>query len=117
MTMDAAGATDATAGFTRAAREDELAPDSMLGVMVDGDRVCLVRHDDEVLALEDRCTHALFPLSRGELLPDGTIECAWHGAKFDCRTGEPCRGPASMPVPTYDVLLHDGEIYVRRTTR
>ena len=85
---------NATAGFTRAAREDELLPDSMLGVMVDGDRVCLVRHDDEVFALEDRCTHALFPLSRGELLPDGTIECAWHGAKFDMDDGERLEGPA-----------------------
>ena len=33
------------------------------------------------------------------------------------RTGEPCRGPATLPAQTYDVLLHEGEIYVRRAAR
>jgi 3-phenylpropionate/trans-cinnamate dioxygenase ferredoxin component len=100
-------------GFHRAARLDDLAPGTMLGVPLAGDRVCLVRLGDEVFALEDRCTHALFPLSRGELSPDGIIECAWHGAKFDCRTGAPCRGPASFDAQTYEVQIHDGDIYVR----
>jgi 3-phenylpropionate/trans-cinnamate dioxygenase ferredoxin component len=100
-------------GFARAARLDDLAPGAMLGVMVAGDRVCLARVGDDVFALEDRCTHALFPLSRGALLPDGTIECPWHGARFDCRTGAPCRGPASMDAQTYDVQIRDGDVYVR----
>jgi 3-phenylpropionate/trans-cinnamate dioxygenase ferredoxin component len=100
-------------GYTRAARLDDVEPGRMLGVMVDGDRVCLARLGDELFALEDRCTHALFPLSRGELHADGTIECGWHGARFDCRTGAPCRGPASLEARTYDVLLHDGDVYVK----
>jgi 3-phenylpropionate/trans-cinnamate dioxygenase ferredoxin component len=105
--------TATTEGYARAARLDEIADGAMAGVIVNGDRVCLARLGGEVLALEDRCTHALFPLSRGELLPDGTIVCAWHGARFDGRTGAPCRGPASMDARTYDVLLHDGDVYVK----
>ena len=34
------------------------------------------------------CTHAEFLLSDGTLRNDGTLECAWHGARFDCRTGQ-----------------------------
>ncbi|MBV9879269.1 MAG: non-heme iron oxygenase ferredoxin subunit [Gemmatirosa sp.] len=104
-------ATDS--GYVRAASLDALAPDSMLGVIVSGERVCLVRLGDDVYALEDRCTHALFPLSRGTLLPNGTVECPWHGAQFDCRTGAPCRGPATLEAQTYDVLLRDGDVHVK----
>jgi 3-phenylpropionate/trans-cinnamate dioxygenase ferredoxin subunit len=100
-------------GYARAARLTDLEPGAMLGVELFGDRVCVARLGDDVFALEDRCTHALYPLSRGTLLPDGTIECGWHGAKFDCRSGAACRGPASFDVPTFDVLLHDGDVYVR----
>src|SRR4051812_22385461 len=101
------------AGFTRAASLDDFDDRNMVGVMVNGDRVCLARLGDDVYALEDRCTHALFPLSRGTLLPDGRIECAWHGAQFDCRTGAACRGPASLEAQTYEVLLRDGDVYVK----
>lgn len=100
-------------GFARATSLSELEPGRMIGVELFGDRVCVARLGDEIYALEDRCTHSLFPLSRGELHADGTVECAWHGARFDCRTGAPCRGPASLDVPTFDVLLHDGDVYVR----
>src|SRR5256885_3065929 len=90
------------AGFVRAACLDDFTERGLLGVDIDGDRVCLVRLGDDVFALEDRCTHALFPLSRGELMPDGVLQCAWHGAQFDCRTGSPCRGPATVDAQTYD---------------
>jgi 3-phenylpropionate/trans-cinnamate dioxygenase ferredoxin subunit len=102
-----------TDGFAHAARLDDLAPGQLLGVVVEGERVCLARQGNEIFALEDRCTHALFPLSRGDLLPNGTVQCAWHGAQFDCRTGTPLRGPASADAQTFDILLRDGDIYVR----
>jgi nitrite reductase/ring-hydroxylating ferredoxin subunit len=105
--------TTVTDGFARAASLTDLPPGKLLGVTLDGDRVCLARVDDDVFALEDRCTHALFPLSRGNLLPSGAIECPWHGAQFDARTGAACRGPAAADARTYDVLLHDGEIHVK----
>jgi nitrite reductase/ring-hydroxylating ferredoxin subunit len=44
---------------------DDLTPGEPVLVDVAGTPVCLVRLDDEVLAVHDVCTHALESLSRG----------------------------------------------------
>lgn len=101
----------------RAARLDDIPDGGLLGVVVEGRRVCLARRGERVSALADRCPHAEFPLSEGELLGDGTVQCAWHGARFDARTGQVVQGPAqgaSCPaVQTYDVLIHGDDVHVR----
>lgn len=39
--------------------------------------------DGKVVAFDDRCAHKRFPLSNGRLMDDGTIECAYHGLRYD----------------------------------
>lgn len=39
--------------------------------------------DGSVVAYDDRCSHKRFPLSKGRLLADGTLECAYHGLRYD----------------------------------
>ena len=46
-----------------------------------GDAVCLVRHNGEISAVSDICTHQHFSMSLGDLLEDGSLQCAWHGAR------------------------------------
>jgi nitrite reductase/ring-hydroxylating ferredoxin subunit len=75
----------------------------------DGAAVCLMRIDGEICALLDNCSHQHYPLSAGVLLPDGTIECVWHGARFDARTGAVQSLPAVEDIPTYEVAV-DGDI-------
>ena len=92
----------------------ELAVGMPVAVMVDGDAICVVRAGDDVFAVHDECTHAAVPLSEGEV--DGaTIECWMHGSKFDLRTGEALNLPATAPVRTYPVRVHDGHVQVSRT--
>jgi len=87
-------------------------------VLADGQRVCLVRVGEQVYALEDQCSHQAMPLSAGYVLspsesPAGPeIECAWHGARFRCATGEPTRGPALDAVATYDVRVEGDRVIV-----
>ena len=52
------------------------------------------------------------PLSAGEVLPDGTIECPWHGARFDCLTGALRRGPAEESVRAYAVRIEGDSVLV-----
>jgi nitrite reductase/ring-hydroxylating ferredoxin subunit len=78
-----------------------------------GDRVCLIRRGDRVNALHDECTHQAMPLSAGEVLEDGTIECAWHGARFDCATGAVVRGPAEDAVRVYEVSVQGETVVVK----
>ena len=100
-------------GFERVARVDDVPVGGMLGVRLsDGRRVCLVNHQGAIYAVSDVCTHQEFAMSDGTLLPNGRIECAWHGAQFDCRTGAPKHYPAEDPLPVYAVRVHDGEIWV-----
>ncbi|MDP9011102.1 MAG: Rieske 2Fe-2S domain-containing protein [Pseudomonadota bacterium] len=37
----------------------------------------------EIIALEDRCSHRMAPLSKGRREGDA-IRCMYHGLKFDC---------------------------------
>ena len=82
-------------------------------VLGSGDRVCLIRRENQVSALRDECTHQAMPLSAGEVLPDGTIECAWHGARFDCVTGAVLRGPAEENVQAYEARVVGETVLVK----
>ncbi len=77
-----------------------------------GEAICLANVQGAISALVDCCTHAEFPLSDGVIHADGTVECVWHGARFDCATGAVRKGPAVDPVVTYDVRVEDGRILV-----
>ena len=77
-----------------------------------GDAVCLVRYKGEISALSDICTHQHFSMSLGDLLEDGTLQCAWHGARYDCRSGEVKQVPATAPLPVFQVRLEGDTILV-----
>lgn len=77
-----------------------------------GDAVCLVRYKGEISALSDICTHQHFSMSLGDLLDDGSLQCAWHGARYDCRTGEVKQVPATAPLPVFQVRLEGDTILV-----
>jgi 3-phenylpropionate/trans-cinnamate dioxygenase ferredoxin subunit len=77
-----------------------------------GEAICLVLHEGGISALSDICTHQHFAMSQGDLLHDGTIQCAWHGARFDCRTGEVRQIPATSPLPVYEVQVDGDRVLV-----
>lgn len=65
-----------------AATADELRPDAPLARTLLGEPVVLFRGPGgKAAALNDRCPHRKFPLSRGRVI-DGHIECGYHGARF-----------------------------------
>ena len=85
----------------------------MLSVQLDtGERVCLYNFRGEIGAVNDTCPHQDFPMCDGTLLDDGTIECAWHGARFDRLTGDVRRHPATDPLTVYEVVVRDGDVFV-----
>jgi nitrite reductase/ring-hydroxylating ferredoxin subunit len=92
---------------------DDLPEGTLLSVgRSTGERVCLFNCDGRIGAIADTCTHAAFPMSEGTVEPDGTVQCSWHGAKFDCRTGVVRQGPAFDPIAVYAVRIRDGDIWV-----
>jgi 3-phenylpropionate/trans-cinnamate dioxygenase ferredoxin subunit len=80
---------------------------------VEGRVLVLVRIDDDVYLLDDRCSHEDFSLAEGEVDCDAAeIECARHGAMFRLKDGEPVSLPATRPVAHYDVRNFDGRLEV-----
>lgn len=99
------------------ARVSDIPPGTALGVvMEDGTRVCLVNDGAEIRAISDVCTHQGYSMASGTVLGGGRIECGWHGTVYDCRTGAVERGPATEPIPVYDVKVENGEIFVEERT-
>lgn len=73
----------------------------------------------QVVAYDDRCAHKRFPLSKGRLMKDGTLECAYHGLRYDM-TGK-CvmipshpTGPISPQavVPPFPIIEQDGLVWI-----
>jgi 3-phenylpropionate/trans-cinnamate dioxygenase ferredoxin component len=95
------------------AAASDISDGGLLGVTLpDGSLVCLYNRGGEIGAVGGRCTHAEFAMADGALHDDGTIECAWHGARFDCRTGAVRRSPAIDPLPVYAVRVEHGRVLV-----
>ncbi len=95
---------------------DELAVDSAVRVDIEGHRLAVVRMDDDLYVIGDRCSHADYSLAEGELDDDeGTIECWKHGSTFDLKTGEPTCLPATKAVPVYAASVVDGIVTVTMT--
>ena len=92
---------------------DELKPGTARRFDVDDHRIALVRIGNDFYAVGDRCSHADFSLSEGEVWPDECeIECWKHGSTFSLKTGEPQSLPATRPVPVYDVAVDGADVFV-----
>ena len=99
--------------FENVASVDEVPDEGTLAVArSDGLRICLIKSQGRIFAVSDNCTHQDLEMNLGDVLPDGTIQCAWHGARFDCMTGEVRQGPALRPLPVYEVRIDGNNVFV-----
>ena len=80
---------------------------------VDGIRIMVAQNEAGRFALADRCSHRGGPLSEGRL-EGACITCPWHGSRFDLATGEPTKGPASIPQPVYETRVLEDKLVLRR---
>jgi 3-phenylpropionate/trans-cinnamate dioxygenase ferredoxin subunit len=97
--------------YTRACAFSDLVDSTPTKVLVDGLDVAVVRHGDEVFAIEDECSHAAVALSEGDV-EDCTLECFLHGSRFDLRTGKPTGPPATEPVPVFAVQITGDDVLI-----
>jgi 3-phenylpropionate/trans-cinnamate dioxygenase ferredoxin component len=81
----------------------------------------------EPFAVSNRCRHLFASLGTGRVDEDGCLECPWHAALYDVRTGAMTRGPqgafrplagvvkgttGSRPLKHFPVALRDGAIWL-----
>jgi nitrite reductase/ring-hydroxylating ferredoxin subunit len=99
------------AQFVKVAKTSDINPGEIVPFYVEGESVAICRVNGEYYAIKDECSHMEYPLSDG-FLEGEVITCAWHGAKFDVRTGEVLSMPAVVPVETYQLKVEGEDIYV-----
>ncbi|MEA1902075.1 MAG: non-heme iron oxygenase ferredoxin subunit [Actinomycetota bacterium] len=90
---------------------DSLPRDGGVRVKVGDHRIAVFRVGDDVYALGDRCSHAEASLAEGYVF-GRSVECPRHGAEFDLKTGAATSLPASSPVPTYDIAVENGTVFL-----
>jgi nitrite reductase/ring-hydroxylating ferredoxin subunit/uncharacterized membrane protein len=100
-----------TPGWTSIGALDEL-PERTLVPRTLGDQPLVAyREGTKVTVLSDVCPHLSGPLHEGEVR-DGCLTCPWHGSAFRLDDGEPVLGPATAPVPAFEVRVEGGQVRV-----
>lgn len=74
-------------------------------------RICLVLHNDRLLAIEDKCSHNGESLSKGTINYLGEVICPWHGYRFNLKTGRES-DERSRDLVTYPVMENEEGVFV-----
>ena len=100
------------AAFQKVLKKSELAVGRGKCVELQGKRIAVFNVDGNFFAIDDFCTHAGASLADGAVVNSSAVECPWHGAQFDLKTGEALTPPAYDKVKAYNVRLHGEDIEI-----
>jgi nitrite reductase/ring-hydroxylating ferredoxin subunit/uncharacterized membrane protein len=98
-------------GWQRLGRFADL-PEGASRHQLGGVAVLVHREGARVHVLADRCPHLSAPLSVGKFA-DGCVTCPWHGSVFRLDDGAVVHGPATAPVPRFEIRMRKGVLKVR----
>jgi nitrite reductase/ring-hydroxylating ferredoxin subunit/uncharacterized membrane protein len=93
--------------------EADLARNVPTPVTIGAVELLLLRRDDSIFAISNRCSHRGCSLHEGEFSAEGTVVCPCHGSTFDLHDGALLHGPATAPQPSYLTRVRDGKVEVR----
>jgi nitrite reductase/ring-hydroxylating ferredoxin subunit len=104
-------ARPAQAAWFAVAAADEIADGrARIVLLPNGDRVAVFRHKDKLSAIANACAHQNGPLGEGRIV-DCLVTCPWHGFQYDVTNGQ-SPAPFTEKIPTYDLRLQDGQVFV-----
>ena len=98
------------AEYVRVASLSDLESDGQKVVSSDGQPIALFHHEGEVYAVDNRCPHMGFPLTRGTV-EEGILTCHWHHARFELEHGDTFDLFAD-DVQTFPTEIRDDEVYL-----
>lgn len=92
---------------------------------VEGEAILLYRLADGFFATQAKCTHLFMPLEKGKILGGCRIQCKFHHAEFDIKTGKVCNWASFPPgiqalnflrgekdLKTFSVKVESGKVYL-----
>lgn len=89
---------------------DEIEEGAIRVHVAGGWHILLARSEGELVAVNDRCTHAAARLSGGRIRR-GALMCPLHGARFDLADGR-CIGGAYPALRRFELRVVDGTVEV-----
>ena len=105
--------------------EADLAVGQQIAVEAGGVKVLLFHLDDGFYATQTNCTHLFLPLKKGKIIDGCKLQCPFHRAQFDIRSGEVTSWANFPPgiqlvntlrkekaLQTYPVTVSDGKVLV-----
>ncbi len=96
------------------ARADDVRDLEILRVTPDGlPPIAIYRLGDSYFATDDTCSHGDASLADGFLDEDCSVDCPYHGGKFDIRTGLPIALPCTEPIRAYRIEEREGILYLK----
>ena len=98
--------------FVKVLSVNDLPPGKGKCVTVQGKAIGVFNVHGLYFAIDDECTHDLASLADGGINDDCTVECPWHGAQFDLKTGKAMTLPAVEAVKTYKIRVQGENIEV-----
>lgn len=97
--------------YVKVATTSEVGEDSAVCVVAGGKNIALFNLAGTFYAIADECSHEDGPLSEGEIDGD-EIECPWHLARFNIKTGKALCEPACGDVATYPIRVVGDDIEI-----
>jgi len=82
--------------------------------IVFNDLVVVAKADGEFYAFGNICPHAGGPIGDG-FLEGCVVECPWHAAQWDLRTGEALTALATADIPLFEVRVVDDDVEIKLT--
>lgn len=68
--------------------EEEIPLNEKKTVKINGEKILIFHLEDGFFATQNKCTHLVAPLGKGKIIDGDKIQCPFHRARFDIRTGE-----------------------------
>ncbi len=99
------------ADFKQVAKTTEIPEGGAACFGVGAENIAIFEIDGAFHAIADECSHEDGPLSEGDI--EGfEVECPWHMARFDVRTGKAMCEPACGDVKCYALRVVGDDIEV-----
>lgn len=95
----------------KVAETRDLLPGTGKVVQADGRDIALFNVEGRFFAIDNICTHSGGPLGEGDLIGE-TVECPWHGAQFNVKTGAMTGPPAPADVQSFPVKIEGSDVFV-----
>ena len=106
-------------------RTSDVKRGQMKAFQVGDEKIILYNLADGFFATQAHCSHVFAPLARGKIIEGRMVQCPFHRARFDIRTGEVVQWANFPPgiqllnavrgekaLKTYKVSVKDGEVRV-----